>query len=102
MRFNESGMMLIKIGTALAFIALSAPAFAQTLGGFQDVQGYDRRGRYIPPPYRTTPSNSNPNAPAKPAANPYTGQIGAPPPPPAFSGTYNNTYSGTYGNTYGR
>jgi hypothetical protein len=85
--------MLIKTATALAFVTLSAPALAQALGGFEDVQGNTRRDRNIPPQYRTAPSLST--APAKES------QMGTPAAPPTFSGGYNRTYNGTYGNTYG-
>lgn len=83
--------MLIKIGTTLVLVALSAPAFAQALGGFEDIQGNTRRDRNIPPQYRTAPSLSTP-----PAKETQTGTTA-----PAFGGSYNRTYSGTYGNTYG-
>jgi hypothetical protein len=91
--FNESRVMLIKIGTALVLVALSAPAFAQALGGFEDIQGNTRRDRNIPPQYRMAPSLSTP--PAKET------QTGTTEPAPAFSRSYNRTYGGTYGNTYG-
>ena len=92
--------MLIKIGLTLAFVALSAPAFAQTLGGFEPFEGRDNKGRNnIPPQYRTQPNDGYSNA--KPAASPSTGQIGVSGAAPTFSGTYSNTYSGTYGNTLG-
>jgi hypothetical protein len=84
--------MLIKIGTALVFVALSAPAFAQALGGFEDIEGNTRRDRNLPPQYRTAPSLSTP-----PATQSQTGTTA---PAPAF-GSYNRTYGGTYGNTYG-
>lgn len=93
MQFNESCFMLIKIGTALAFIALSAPAFAQAFGGFETIEGNSRRERNIPLQYRTAPSLST--APATQT------QIGTTSPAPAFSDSYNRTYNGTYGNTYG-
>jgi hypothetical protein len=85
--------MLIKIGTALVFVALSAPAFAQALGGFENIEGNTRRDRNLPPQYRTAPSLSTP--PLKES------QIGTTAPAPAFGGSYNRTYGGTYGTTYG-
>jgi hypothetical protein len=89
--------MLIKIGITLAFVALSAPALAQTFGGFEQFEGRDNKGRNnIPPQYRTQPNDGYVTA--KPAVSPYTGQNA---PAPTFGGTYSNTYSGTYGTTYG-
>jgi hypothetical protein len=85
--------MLVKIGTALAFIALSAPAFAQALGGFENVEGNNRRDRNIPQQYRIAPSLS-----AAPGTQTQTGTTS---PPPVFSGSYNRTYNATYGTTYG-
>lgn len=95
MQFKESRVMLIKLGTALVLVAMSAPAFAQALGGFEDIQGNNRRDRNIPPQYRTAPSTGLSSAPATQT------QIGTTASPPAFSGSYNRTYGGTYGNTYG-
>jgi hypothetical protein len=85
--------MLTKIATAVVFVALSAPALAQGLGSFEDIQGNTRRDRNIPPQYRTAPSLST--APAKES------QMGTAAAPPTFSGGYNRTYNATYGNTYG-
>jgi hypothetical protein len=92
MQFKESRVMLIKLGTALVLIAMSAPAFAQALGGFQDIEGNTRRERNLPPQYRTAPSLSTP--PVKDNQSATTA------PAPAF-GSYNRTYGATYGNTYG-
>jgi hypothetical protein len=89
--------MLIKIGLTLALVALSAPAFAQTFGGFEPFEGRDNKGRNnIPPQYRTQPNGGYMTA--KPTVNPYTGQDV---PAPTFGGTYGNTYNGTYNSTYG-
>jgi hypothetical protein len=94
--------MLIKIGITLAFVALSAPALAQSLGGFQQFESRDNKGRNnIPQAYRTQPNDGYVSAPVKPAANAYTDPFGANVSAPTFGGTYSNTYSGTYGNTYG-
>jgi hypothetical protein len=88
--------MLVKIGAALALVALTTPAFAQSLGGF-DIEGNRRGGRNIPPQYRMAPNRTYGTTPTTPSVNPSAGQIRTSPPPSAYGSTYNNTYGSTYG-----
>jgi hypothetical protein len=86
--------MLAKIAAALALVALTTSAFAQGFQGLDNLEGYRRNGRNIPPQYRPT---LNQTFSTTPSVNPNAAQIGTSPPPSAYGSTYNNTYGSTYG-----
>jgi hypothetical protein len=94
---NRSSVMLTRLGAALvAAIALSAAAFAQSSSLPQSDFGKDFK-----PSNPSTTNKSSPSAPATLNTNPYTAQIGASPPPSAYTGTYSSAYGSTYGGTSG-
>jgi hypothetical protein len=88
MLINRSNVMLTQIGAALALVVLTGSAFAQTFDRPFDYT----RSRNIQRQYRPAPANSYSTTTAVPSVNPYARQIGAPPPPSAYTGTYSSTY----------
>jgi hypothetical protein len=90
---QQEHVMLTQIGAALALLVLTGSAFAQTFD-----RPFDSTRRNIQPQYRPAPAKSYSTPTAGPSINPYAGQIGVPPPPSAYTGTYNSTYGATPGN----
>jgi len=85
--------MLRQIVTALALLMLTSSAFAQTFD-----RPFDSTRRNTQQQYRPAPAKSySPPAPG-PIVKSYAGQIGVPPPPSAYTGTYSGTYGATSGN----
>jgi hypothetical protein len=93
MLITRSSIMSTQIGAALAAIVLTGSAFAQTFD-----RPFDHSRRNVQPQNRPAPFKSYSTTATAPSINPYAGQIGAPPPPSAYTGTYSSTYGAALGN----
>jgi hypothetical protein len=93
MLITRSSIMFTQIGAALAAIVLTGSAFGQTFD-----RPLDHTRRNVQPQHRPAPVKNYSTTATTPSTNPYAGQIGAPPPPSAYTGTYSSTYGAALGN----
>ena len=93
MLITRNSVMLTRVLAAFAIVVLTGSAFAQTFD-----RPFDHSRRNVQPQNRPAPFKSYSTTATTPSIDPYAGQIGAPPPPSAYTGTYSSTYGAAVGN----